>query len=158
VTDRRRPVYSRICSGYTNWNGTSRSQPASAIRTRGGLTRLHVCPVASSYSQRHSTGGNSKKGSLPAFEPARELLRSALRSGSFTPLHRAAGTNELPRSAETSPSRRFVFSAFAASTCATSAAGPALSVSRESHRGPKGTLTVPLGPRKSPAQTLRVSG
>jgi hypothetical protein len=86
------------------------------------------------------------------------LIRRVFGSGSFLRPVRVSGTNQLTENAERAASRRFAFIAFPARTSDQPAASPNLSVSRESRRGPGGTAQVPLGPRNSPAKTLRVSG
>ena len=51
-----------------------------------------------------------------------------------------------------------VFTAFPARSWGDRSAEPALSVSRETNRGPRGTLTVPTAARKRRSKTLGLSG
>lgn len=86
------------------------------------------------------------------------VVTKSVTLGELSPSPRTNAAQELPANAEREIARRFAFSAFPATTSDHLAAAPKLSVSREASLGPGGTLAVPLGPRNSPAKTLRVSG
>ncbi len=75
----------------------------------------------------------------------------------FEELHPSASSGGYKRVTEIRreyPSRRIVISASPATVSATPPARRNLSVSRETRRGPTGTVMVPLGPRHFAAQTL----
>ena len=90
--------------------------------------------------------------------PGRVLLRRESHSGSLRRRLRAKPPNGLTENARREISRRFSISIGPKGICADPAAGPIVSSSTESIRGASVTPRVALGPRKSLAKTLRVSG
>ena len=68
-------------------------------------------------------------------------------SGELVSVLLICSTDQFTENAERFASRRFCISAFHATLCVRSSRLPRLSVSRETDRGPQGTLKVPSEPR-----------